>query len=109
MSVNGYGFIMADRHYYQTRVTTPDHKGYLHSDGESLHMRSAGSPSGLGSYVGLQASSTRGLFMSDSYVMFKFDNSNYVRITDQGVQCRCGDQGFGWMSGSFHEILNWSS
>lgn len=56
----------------------------------------------------LQLTSTKGVFLGDDYVMLRLDSSHYVRITSDGVQCRCGSEGFGWYSGGFYENLTWS-
>lgn len=53
-------------------------------------------------------SDDRGVFFGDGYAILKFDSTHYVRITSDGVQCRCGSKGFGWINGAFSESLVWS-
>lgn len=37
-----------------------------------------------------------------------FDATHYIRVGADGVQCRCGSRGFGWLNGEFNENLVWS-
>lgn len=108
MDTFGYGFLSVDRYYYQTWLSTPYYKGFMSHANEYLYMRSGGSPDGGDAYVGLQWADYRGVFFGSDYAMLKLDDSHYVRISSQGVQCRCGSKGFGWYNGSFSENLVWS-
>lgn len=108
MDTFGYGFLSVNRYYYQTWLSTPYYKGFMSHANEYLYMRSGGSPDGGDAYVGLQWADYRGVFFGSDYAMLKLDDSHYVRISSQGVQCRCGSKGFGWYNGSFSENLVWS-
>lgn len=109
MDTFGYGFLSANRYYYQTWLSTPYYKGFMSHANEYLYMRSGGSPDGDPAYVGLQWADDRGVFFGSDYVTLKLDDTHYIRITaSQGVQCRCGSRGFGWYNGSFSENLTWS-
>lgn len=108
MDTFGYGFLSVNRYYYQTWLSTPYYKGFMSHANEYLYMRSGGSPNGGSAYVGLQWSDYRGVFFGDDYVLLKYDDTHYVRLTSDGVQCRCGSKGFGWYNGSFAENLTWS-
>lgn len=108
MDTFGYGFLSVNRYYYQTWLSTPYYKGFMSHANEYLYMRSGGSPNGGSAYVGLQWSDYRGVFFGDDYVLLKYDDTHYVRLTSAGVQCRCGSKGFGWYNGSFSENLTWS-
>lgn len=109
MDTFGYGFLSANRYYYQTWLSTPYYKGFMNHANEYLYMRSGGSPDGDPAYVGLQWADDRGVFFGSDYATLKLDDTHYIRITaSQGVQCRCGSRGFGWYNGSFSENLTWS-
>ena len=108
MDTFGYGFLSVNRYYYQTWLSTPYYKGFMSHANEYLYMRSGGSPNGGSAYVGLQWSDYRGVFFGDDYVLLKYDDTHYVRLTSDGVQCRCGSKGFGWHNGRFAENLTWS-
>lgn len=108
MDTFGYGFLSVNRYYYQTWLSTPYYKGFMSHANEYLYMRSGGSPDGASPYVGLQFSNSRGVFFGTNYAILKFDDTHYVRIDSQGVQCRCGSNGFGWFNGRFSENLVWS-
>lgn len=108
MDTFGYGFLSVNRYYYQTWLSTPYYKGFMSHANEYLYMRSGGSPDGASPYVGLQFSSSRGVFFGTNYAILKFDDTHYVRIDSRGVQCRCGSNGFGWFNGRFEENLVWS-
>lgn len=109
MDTFGYGFLSANRYYYQTWLSTPYYKGFMSHANEYLYMRSGGSPDGDPAYVGLQWADDRGVFFGSDYATLKLDDTHYIRITaSQGVQCRCGSRGFGWYNGSFSENLTWS-
>ena len=43
-----------------------------------------------------------------SHITLAFDATHYIRVTSDGVQCRCGSHGFGWLDGEFHDNLVWN-
>lgn len=43
-----------------------------------------------------------------SHITLAFDATHYVRVTSDGVQCRCGTHGFGWVDGKFSDNLVWN-
>ncbi len=111
-SINGVGFetlnkafLSANTYYHQLTLETPEFDGFMSTSNERLSMKS-----GPGWYVNLLAGGDgqRGLLMDGDDLLLRFDNSNYVRITSGGVQCRCGSKGFGWLNGRFYDNLTWS-
>lgn len=111
-AINGVGFetfnkafLDASSYYRTTILETPAFNGFMNQSNERLAMRS-----GSGWYVNLLAGGNgqRGLFMDGNDLVLQFDNTNYVRITSGGVQCRCGSKGFGWLDGRFYDNLTWS-
>lgn len=59
-------------------------------------------------YVELRRSENQGLLFGNGSTTLKFDNTHYIKITGDGVQCRCGSRGFGWLNGKFVSDLVWS-
>lgn len=111
-AINGVGFetfnkafLDASSYYRTTILETPEFNGFMNQSNERLAMMS-----GTGWYVNLLAGGNgqRGLFMDGNDLVLQFDNTNYVRITSGGVQCRCGSKGFGWLDGRFYDNLTWS-
>ena len=111
-TINGVGFdtfnkafLDASTYYRQVVLETPEVDGFMSNSNERLSMRS-----GSDWYVNLLGGGfgQRGLFFDANDVVIQFDRTHYVRITSDGVQCRCGSNGFGWLNGQFHENLVWS-
>lgn len=111
-TINGVGFetfnkafLDASTYYRQVVLETPEFDGFMSNSNERLSMRS-----GSDWYVNLLGGGfgQRGLFFDANDVVIQFDRTHYVRITSDGVQCRCGSNGFGWLNGQFHENLVWS-
>lgn len=55
----------------------------------------------------LQHSDTRGLYFGSDYAILRLSNTTYIRLAADGIQCRCGQYGFGWYGGKFSEQLRW--
>ena len=101
-------FLHASTFYKQLWLHPPYFDNtYLQQPNEQLFLRCGGNSIGETPLVKLQYSSTQGLFLGPGYVTLKLDDSHYVRISSDGVQCRCGSKGFGWLNGEFHQTLVW--
>ncbi|MDO4437547.1 MAG: phage tail protein [Coriobacteriaceae bacterium] len=98
-------FLRANTYWRDVTLETPEIDGFMTMSNERLAMRS-----GSGWYVNLLAGGQgqRGLFMDGDDVLLKFDNTHYILINPNGVQCRCGTNGFGWLDGKFIDNLVWS-
>lgn len=102
LSVNNKGFLSANRYYMQTWITTPYFDDYINHPNEQLYLRS-----GSDSYVELQRNNDQGVFFGQGWAKLMLDSSHYININSDGVQCRCGTHGFGWLNGKFVSDLVW--
>ena len=95
----------ADTFYDQIKIYTPDIDNYLDVSDVSLVMRN--DKTGHSRFAELN-SGNRSVLLHEDSVELRFDSTHYVRIASDGVQCRCGEYGFGWINGAFSERLHWS-
>lgn len=99
------GFLRSNTYHRHTVLSTPEFNGFMDESNERLAMSS-----GSGWYVNLLGggSGQRGVFMNASASYLQFDNTHYIIVNGSGVQCRCGNKGFGWLNGEFVSNLVWS-
>ena len=102
-------FLHASTYYDQLWLHPPlKDDTYMEQPYEQLYMRGQGGGAGQSTpYVKLQRKSNQGLFIGDGYIELALDSTHYVYINSSGVQCRCGNNGFGWVNGKFSENLVW--
>ena len=95
----------ADTFYDHVVLYPPDIDNYLDDADVSLVLRN--NKTGYSRFAEL-TSGNSGVFLHDNYAEIRFDSTHYVHINSDGVQCRCGEYGFGWVNGAFSERLHWS-
>lgn len=96
--------------YSNTYLTLPNERVTLnHGSGEAFiqvaNNNGAYFSSGVAS---LRGTSTKGVFVNANQINIQLDNTHYILLTTDGVQCRCGSKGFGWVNGAFSDSLVWS-
>lgn len=107
---NGVGFACFDKpfmtastYYGHAWLYPPVHsQDYMTKPPEQLVL-----VSGTRSSARMQRSETEYVNLNDTSASLQFDSTHYVRVSSDGVQCRCGDKGFGWMNGKFYDSLTW--
>lgn len=60
------------------------------------------------SHVTLALNDSTFIEMFQDRVVLQHDKTHYLLINSQGIQCRCGNKGFGWINGKFSDSLTWS-
>lgn len=95
----------ADTFYDHVNIYPPDIDNYLDVSDVSLVMRN--NKTGHSRFAEL-VSGNSGVLLHENSAEIRFDSTHYVRVTSDGVQCRCGEYGFGWINGAFSERLHWS-
>lgn len=108
LSIYDNGFLDCSTYYEQLWLNPPMNPGYLSKPAEQLYMRCSRGGDVTKAYVELQRNDNHGVFFGNGYTELRFDRAHYVRIDSGGVQCRCGNKGFGWLDGKFYSDLVWS-
>ena len=111
-AINGVGFETFNKafmdvstYYRHTWLMPPLYDGFVTHPSEELYLSGGGAAN---SFAKLQRSDTQGVFFGNGYTTLKFDATHYIKIDGDGVQCRCGSRGFGWLNGKFVSDLVWS-
>ena len=111
-AINGVGFETFNKafmdvstYYRHTWLMPPLYDGFVTHPSEGLYLSGGGAAN---SFAKLQRSDTQGVFFGNGYTTLKFDATHYIKIDGDGVQCRCGSRGFGWLGGKFVSDLVWS-
>ena len=80
----------------------------MNKPAEQLYMRCSSRGDATKSYVELQRHEKQGVFFGNGWTELTLDSTHYVHIDGNGVQCRCGTYGFGWLNGKFVSNLKWN-
>ena len=110
--VSGVGFstfdktwLYADPFYDYVTLYSPDLDNFV--DDRTVNLTLSNNKTGRSRFAEL-LSGNSGVLLHDDYAEIRFDSTHYIRIDSDGVQCRCGEYGFGWKDGAFSERLQWS-
>ncbi|WEV59668.1 phage tail protein [Bifidobacterium sp. ESL0728] len=95
-------FLQASTYYRQVWLYPPEKENtYLEQPDEQVYLNSD-------THTGcIQISKDCGLFMDRGRLVLQLDATHWVGVESNGVQCRCGPNGFGWVNGKFSPNLQW--
>lgn len=108
LAIYDKGIIDTSTYYEQLWLYPPQQTGYLTKASEQLYLRCSSHGDASKSYVKLQRHNSQGLYFGYGWTLLQHDETHYIRIDGSGVQCRCGQKGFGWLDGKFYSELTWS-
>lgn len=98
-------FLYADTFYDYAVIYPPDLDNFV--DDRNVRLALRNNTTGRSRYAQL-FSGNSGVLLQDDFAEIRFDSTHYIHINSDGVQCRCGEYGFGWVNGAFSERLHWS-
>ncbi|MCO6558477.1 MAG: phage tail protein [Bifidobacterium sp.] len=96
-------FLDASTYYRRLWLTPPEkYNTYMQHPDEQIYLDS------LRHAARIQANDNCGLFINAGRnIILQLDQTHYITVGYDGIQCRCGSQGFGWYAGQFSSDLTW--